>query len=1003
MKTRTPFTTLSTLFTFFTLLTFFILMNSGCLKKVISKTENAFDAVKVKAIYPTVDCPVDEARPIFAWTEYRTIRKDLKYRFVLVKMEDKQDAKSAIEKNEKLADEKDIETTEIKLPTIASDLRPNTVYAFQISAYEGTTKKIVSKSDVNLFYTLDAKLPDFFQSLLCCEQNLIEKAINKWKTAYGTPEINEKEKGCFTSKGTIQIRGNRIGGDAVYQKLNNSNKIKKGNYYQISFCAKPYPKEMDYVRFRILAYNGTLPPTGTHPETSENIAVIGESGDIESKDWNRYFLSSWKAPKDFENIAVLVVTNETTLAGAQAIGSISNICLQVTDGCGLNANDLGFTEDGGIPDEAKNYIDPKTKPEFLDIDFSQGSLEDMFGQPFNDDGKSNWYGLGDECISIGGDIPAEAEELVNKYLEFKLPGGISLETFNEGMKTFYEKFGHKMELPKWDPIPEEKENDCRPQLDKSKPFKGRDIIYVHGLVLDHILKRTVANDQTGYLKGVALATNFATNTILDSVSKSWPNDQQEFYPGGFYHNMALSYFDHHIEHFLGDIENPSNRYMLVAYNSSQRLIDNVHAALTQISAAMNEGKGVYYDKKDPRGSDCFGKEVVIISHSTGALLMDVSMAIAEMSADDEAIQKSFGNAKYIADRSKVHISLHGAIAGSELAALGVIGANIAAVAAVGADVAVDVKITVSDAFMTGKQMIYDAMTGLNTTGTTNNTSAIEAFLDVATDSIVIIARNFANTFNNSVLVDLSPHVAKRLWGSYINQNKVPVLTVAGGHPIAADQSIVTKWILPGFDDGVVSANSQSGSPSMSLPELYLYIPPESRIFQMGIDLKRSVPYFAEQSKGVFGAAYGSIPWLSPAGMVQPVAIVAAPSPRYANHFPFLQSASEHMHSIEEPMNYTSTFGASNFEECLVVENNFVFNEELVNPEIISLVSRRIRGLDLILTFKIYYPIFDFWPPPPTVTWGNYTFPVTIPLWRRTYDTLSGSNFETDLVYNFVLR
>jgi hypothetical protein len=539
-------------------------------------------------------------------------------------------------------------------------------------------------------------------------------------------------------------------------------------------------------------------------------------------------------------------------------------------------------------------------------------------------------------------------------------------------------------------------------LDKSKPFSGRDIIYVHGLVLDHILKRTVANDQTGFLKSAALATNFVTNTVLDSVSKSWPDGREEFFEGGFYHNMALSYYDDHIKHFLGNLENPSNRYMLVAYNSSQRLIENVHAALTQISLAMNEGKGVVYNKKDPRGSDCFGKEVVIISHSTGALLMDVSMAIAGMSADDEALQKSFGNIKYIADRAKVHIALHGAIAGSELAALGVFGANIAAGAAVGIDVAIDIDIAVDNAVESGYQIVYDAITGLNTAGTTNNTDIIEAFMDEASDSIVVLARNLATTINNSVLVDLSPHVAKLLWGNYINQNKVPVLTVAGGHPGNADEKLFTKIVLPGFDDGVVSANSQSGSPSLLLPELYLYIPPENRIFQLGIDARRSVPYFSEQSKGVLEAAYGSIPWLSPAGMVQPVALYAAPSPRYANHFPFLQSASEHMHSFSEPMNYVATVGASNVEECLAVENGFIFSSELVNPNIIGLVSRRIRGQDLILSFKIYYPVFDF-SPFLTISWENYTFTITIPIWRRAYDTLSGNNFETDFVYNFVLR
>ncbi len=983
----------------FTLLT---LTFTSCFQKKVSTPDKIEDTLNIKTIYPSIECPTEEARPVFSWTKLKTVRKNVKYRLVLVELEDKQEPSVAIEKNRKLVDEKGIQGTNSKLPAIAKDLRPNKVFAYQVSAYEGEKEKILAKSDIGLFYTLDNRLPEFFQDLICCEHNMLKKPIKEWKRTYGNPETDQRANGCFTSQGTIQLKGNQIGGDVVFQKLENENKVKKGNYYQISFCGKPSPKEMDYVRFRFLAFNGTLPSIGTHPKTAPNIAVIGESGDIKSKDWNRYFLSSWKAPKDYDHIAVLAITNENSLPDAQAIGSISNICMQMTDDCGLAAGELGFSEQGDVLGEAKNFITLGSKPEILEINYGLGSMVDMFGQPFNETGESNWYSLNDECIALGGEIPEEAQDLAEEYETIKLPGDISIETFNEGLNTYYEKYGKKMEFPKWGKIPEEKENDCRPNIDKSKPFSGRDIIYVHGLVLDHILKRTVANDQTGYLKSTANAVNFATDEVLDSVSKSWPQGNAEFFKDGFYHNMAKSYWDDHINHFLGSVDDPSNRYMLVAFNSSQRLIENVHTALTQISLAMNEGKGVVFGN-DPRGPDCFGKEVVIISHSTGCLLMDVSLAIAQLSGEDDKTKEIFGDVQYIADRTKVHIALHGAIGGSELAALAVLGANMSAVAAAGTDIAVDVNIAVDNGIATGQQMVFDAITGLNTAGTTNNTDIVEAFMDAATDSVVVLTQNLAGTFNNSVLVDLSPHVAKLLWGNFINQNKVPVLTVAGGHPGGLSESLFTKWILPGFDDGVVSTNSQSGSPSLLHPELYLYIPPEERIFQKGIDVRRSNPYFAEQSKGVLGAAYGSVPFVAPSGMVQPVLAVTTPSPRYANHFPFLQSASEHMHSFFPNFEYASTFGAPNVEECLALENNFVFTNELVNPDISALVDRTIRGQDLVISFSIPYPIFDFWPPPPSVTWENYTFSIAIPIWRRTYDTLTGSDYETSFVYDFVLR
>ena len=978
------------------------IFQTGCFKKTLAEISEKENPLSIRPIYPTVECPVREARPKFSWTPLKTIKSDVKYQFVLVKMKDKQDVNTAIKENEKLAKEDGIEGTSIEMPTIASDLKPNSLYAFQIAAYGEADRKIISKSEVCLFYTLDEKMPEYFQDLLCCVDNRIEKTVTKWRKAYGEPEIDLKSAGCLNTKGTILMRGNRTSGDGMFQVL--ENKFEKDKHYQISFCAKPIPKETDYVRFRFIAYNGTLPSNGNHPNLSASKALIGESGDIKNSDWNRYFLSSWKAAKDYEKIAIFVVTNENTIGLTQAMGRISNICIKEVEDCGLLAGDIGFSGEGSIPGDAKDFISESDPPEPIEIENNLGKLTDLFGKPFDDQGNSNWYHLNDDCISVGTEIPPEAEDEVKKYMEFKLPGEISLETFDEGMNTFFEKEGKKLEFPDWEKIPEEKKSDCHVQYDKSKPFNGRDIIYVHGLVLDHVLKRTIANDESGYLKSAALATSFSDEEELANVAQVWPDDKDAFFDDGFYHKNAKSYFDDHIDHFLGDHENPSNRYMLVAFNSAQPLIENVHAALMQIALAMNEGTGVVYDEKnDPRGADCFGKDVVIISHSTGGLLMDVTLAMAGMAGSDENIEKAFGDIQYIAKRSKVHIALHGALAGSELAALAVFGANLSAVSAVGADVAVDMNIAVDNAIETGQQIVIDAVTGMNTAGTTNNTDAFEAFMDAATDELVVLTNNLATSFNNSILVDLSPVVAKGKWAEYINKIKVPVLTVAGGHPGNIDEKIFTKIVLPGFDDGVVSANSQSGSPSMIWPELYQYIPPEGRIFDKGIDLRRSVPYFGEQSKGVLGAAYGSIPFLSPTGMVQPVALFSAPSPRYANHFPFLQSASEHMHSFSDDLTYTPTAGASNLEECLVLENNFVFDNDLVHADISSQVIRQVRGQDLVITFTIYYPVVEFWPIPPTVNWENYSFTLTIPIWRRTYDTLSGSNYETSFVYNYVLR
>lgn len=75
----------------------------------------------------------------------------------------------------------------------------------------------------------------------------------------------------------------------------------------------------------------------------------------------------------------------------------------------------------------------------------------------------------------------------------------------------------------------------------------------------------------------------------------------------------------------------------------------------------------------------------------------------------------------------------------------------------------------------------------------------------------------------------------------------------------------------------------------------------------------------------------------------------------------------------------------------------------MNEDIEDLVQRNIRGQNLIITLTIPYMTFNLWPPPPSIANHTYTMSWSIPLWRRTYDTLSGNDQEMDFVYKFVLR
>jgi hypothetical protein len=184
------------------------------------------------------------------------------------------------------------------------------------------------------------------------------------------------------------------------------------------------------------------------------------------------------------------------------------------------------------------------------------------------------------------------------------------------------------------------------------------------------------------------------------------------------------------------------------------------------------------------------------------------------------------------------------------------------------------------------------------------------------------------------------------------------------------------------------------------------------MYDMGIPPARAIPYFADQYEGPAMSAYGSSPWLSPTGMVQPVLTSASPLPRFRNHFTFLQGASDHNHPVQEDQDindYISTLGTANYEESLVVDDPFVFDSGLVNDSILALVRGSVRGQDLVITLHFLVPAFSF--VPPSYRFEELTLTITVPLWRRRYHLLRSSLDvspeqdlqECDYVYRFVLR
>lgn len=91
--------------------------------------------------------------------------------------------------------------------------------------------------------------------------------------------------------------------------------------------------------------------------------------------------------------------------------------------------------------------------------------------------------------------------------------------------------------------------------------------------------------------------------------------------------------------------------------------------LSQIYEAMSNGQGVEpLDPLDIRGKDDFGKNgFVIISHSTGGLITNVTMAVANQTKTIIPLRAIFGPAYRISDKAKLHVAMHTALSGSNWA------------------------------------------------------------------------------------------------------------------------------------------------------------------------------------------------------------------------------------------------------------------------------------------------------------------------------------------------
>lgn len=797
--------------------------------------------------------------------------------------------------------------------------------------------------------------------------------VTDWKRGYGTPIVSNA-LGCGNN-GFIQLTGTKTSGDAIYQHLGTP--IKKGEVYEMSVCVRVTQPCIlpgtcvDYVKIRTMAFNNALPNTGVHPLPNSDLAIIDVSGRIAlCDDWTTFVFHRWRAPKDFDNIAITVENSENPVFGKISVADIDNICFsKVNDSIPCY---LAQLDSLGNPIPPFGQIDPNCLVLEDSVDIYMGAVNDIYAycNPAPDN-LDTWYELcKDSCESIGGELPIELDDFINTdsinfYMMDSL--GVSASVFADKLNSFQDSLvlAHSntnlvdsiMALGALN-------FDCRtlppqgsPPRDTSSPFNGMDIVFVHGL-------RTTPLQERIFLQTSGSQTE-------------WPIARNEFYTG-YWKKGAYEYWNDHTDMYLHTTVDPvsfavtrtgsySNRYIVVSHPATQNFVFGAHSVLEQIANAMTAGVGVINcDSTETRPSNTFGHNgFIIISHSDGAPLTDIVLTTSNLSKFPP-VNMLLGDVSFIADRCLLHVAIQGAFGGSNYAS-----------------------------------MILMAAT--------------PSFQFVQPLSVPFLGTNINGPVPwlfTSELLDLA--IMRPLWGNILNQVPVCVLTLAGGHPTDYGFDIggsiekpisylVKHTVHQGFDDGVLSMDSQSANPD---PRLYYpnVFDPKSfiKLFDMGIARERAIRYYLDQKIDPGGnksgyASSACIPWLSPTGMVQPVENAQIPGvpgfdalKRYHNHYSFIQSAADHYQGAAGAYpnfpDYEKTYdiGSRNFEESRVVTSSDVYSRCWVNPSKLTQVEY-IRGKSI--TFRILKKSYTRW------------------IWKRKYHLLEDydQKNQLDYLYESVLK
>ncbi|MEL6943237.1 MAG: LamG domain-containing protein, partial [Bacteroidota bacterium] len=440
-------------------------------------------------------------------------------------------------------------------------------------------------------------------------------------------------------------------------------------------------------------------------------------------------------------------------------------------------------------------------------------------------------------------------------------------------------------------------NPCPFQEDSSKPFGGRDIVYIHGLNLDHLM----------------LPFNSPP-----SFTGKWPADKEDFYIGDF-KSRAFSTWEQHIARELcngGNINNPTNNYLVASYPCAQRLSTGINAVVTQIKDAIETGRGVVWAQNNQDCRQVFGKEIVLISHSTGGLLTSTLVGLGPMSnpsspSYDLNVELSQGDFKAITDKVQAHVAFNGALLGSPLARMALRVSN----SGIGTTTAA-FETLFGDAIRTADQVMCDWQQSNNNPKNWVNVDV--AGFDVSDFfvpgwSICPDLMGVLNAFaalnpgwaNNTCLRDLEP-INSNKWANFAYGNAT-CSTVTGASTFAGIpqnkrwiEATVAKTIINGPDDGVLLMDCQcardkaaNGDLNFVDPSTFVSVSPKLRNFDLGNPLSiKSFTHWREMTRGGLNLANACVSGKTTTGMLTKLDVPSTHD-RWPNHYSFLQGAGYH--------------------------------------------------------------------------------------------------------------